>query len=312
MSHLAGFMAAAVALFAGSFAAAQQPMHVAEPTVNLGDTSFLDARGGPGVLLEEIGDGYHAGSSRGPLGQVTDDSATNSVSSISHVVFLTSHRLVGAFYGVEILGVAAHVNAGDKGAVGGAGDLTVSPVILQWRQQALGRVHFDQRFVIDSELPVGEYDRSSGLNLSGHAFTVHPYYAITAIANKRLETSCRIHYLWNSTNHAPPRQVAANSTQAGQAIHLNATTSFLIGRRVWAGANGYYLKQITAPKINGSSVEDSPEQVGAIGPGVVWDRGKYLFYVNGYHEFSAENRPQGNRLVLRVQWILGKTPGSGH
>jgi hypothetical protein len=36
-------------------------MHPSEPTVNLGDTSFLDAMGGPGLLIEEIGDGSHDG-----------------------------------------------------------------------------------------------------------------------------------------------------------------------------------------------------------------------------------------------------------
>ena len=28
----------------------------------------------------------------------------------------------------------------------------------------------------------------------------------------------------------------------------------------------------------------SPEQVGAIGPGLVWDRGQYLLYANGHDE----------------------------
>ena len=301
-------MAGALCLITSSFAAAQLPMHVPEPTVNLGDTSFLDALGGPGVLLEEIGDGYHSGLSVGASGQLVDRSATTSISSISHVVLLSKHRVLGAFYGVEVLSVAAHVNAGDKGAAGGWADMTVSPLILQWKEQTLGKVRIDQRFVLDSELPVGEYERSKGLNLSSHAYTVHPYYAITVFPSKKFETSWRVHYLWNSITHEPPLATMASSTQAGQAIHFNATTAYLIGHGFWVGANGYYLKQITAPQVNGISLSNSPEQVGSIGPGIVWDRGKYLFYANEYHEFGAENRPEGNRLVLRVQWIFGKQP----
>jgi hypothetical protein len=36
-------------------------VHPSEPAVNLGDTSFLDAVAGPGLLIEEIGDGSHEG-----------------------------------------------------------------------------------------------------------------------------------------------------------------------------------------------------------------------------------------------------------
>src|ERR1700678_125168 len=31
--------------------------------------------------------------------------------------------------------------------------------------------------------------------------------------------------------------------------------------------------------------------------------GRRLAWSNGYHEFGALNRPQGNTLVVRVQWI---------
>ena len=36
-------------------------VHPSEPAVNLGDTSFLDAVAGPGLLIEEIGDGSQEG-----------------------------------------------------------------------------------------------------------------------------------------------------------------------------------------------------------------------------------------------------------
>ena len=45
--------------------------------------------------------------------------------------------------------------------------------------------------------------------------------------------------------------------------------------KIWFGANGYYLKQITNPSVNGMQVTDSPEQVGAIGPGAMWDLGHF-------------------------------------
>ncbi len=290
---------------------AASPVHPPEPAVNLGETSFLDARGAPGILFEEIGDGYHSGASLGPTGQVDDSSATNSITSVAHVVFLSSHRVFGAFYGVEVLGIAAHVNAGDKGTAGGWADLTVSPLVLQWKEQTVGRVHLDQRFVLDADIPIGSYSATSGLSLSSNTYTVHPYYAVTVLPVKRFETSLRFHYLWNSTNHDPSLKTEENSTQAGQAIHFNVTTAYQLGHGIWAGANGYYLKQITAPQISGVSLSHSPEQVGGIGPGVLWTRGHYAFYANAYHEVGAQNRSNGNRLILRVQIILGKKKASG-
>ena len=85
---------------------------------------------------------------------------------------------------------------------------------------------------------------------------------------KRLETSWRVHYLWNSRNDAPPFASGVRSVQVGQAIHFNATLGYKLSHGLWLGANGYYLKQITSPQINGMSLIDSPEQVGAIGRGV--------------------------------------------
>ncbi len=285
-------------------------MHPAEPTVNLGDTSFLDALGGPGFLLEEIGDAYHGGITTDGTGRaLAGASAVNSISSLTHGVELTKHHLFGAWYGAEAILVAAHVNAGAHGVVGGFGDLTVSPLVLQWKQRKLGSTLLNQRFVLDFEVPVGEYSRELSTSLSSHAFTVHPYYAFTFFPTHRIETSWRTHYLYNGVNNSPPAQTTARSTQAGQAIHFNATVAYGLPHGIWLGANGYFLKQTTEPKINGAPLNASPEQVGSIGPGMVWDRGQYLFYINGYHEVGTLNRPEGNKLVLRVQWISGRHPG---
>jgi hypothetical protein len=61
-------------------------------------------------------------------------------------------------------------------------------------------------------------------------------------------------------------------------------------KHLWGGSNGCFLKQITDPKINGLNISNSPEQVKAIGPGMVWNHGEWFLYVNGHYEFEAENR----------------------
>ena len=279
--------------------------HVAEPAVNLGDTSFLDGIGGPGGVIEEIGDGAHEGTVVDGSGNtIAGTGAVNSISQLTHVAWLTHKRILGGSYGTEVVAAAAHVNAGSTGQSGGLGAFTVSPFILQWSEQKIGAVPIDQRVVFDFDLPVGAYTRSSAVNIGANAFTVHPYYAITAFPIKRVETSWRVHYLWNSANDSPPFATGAQSTQEGQAIHFNATTAYNFGRHLWIGPNAYYLRQITDGRVNGLPLRNSLEQVGAIGPGMVWNSGKWFFYANGYHELGVKNRPDGDKLVLRVEKIF--------
>jgi len=279
--------------------------HVAEPAVNLGDTSFLDGIAGPGGVLEEIGDGAHEGTIVDGSGNpVSGTDTVNSISQLTHIAWITHKTILGGWYGTEVVAAAAHVNAGSMGQSGGWGALTVSPFILQWSERKIGNVPIDQRVVFDFDLHVGAYTRSSVVNIGANAFTVHPYYAITAFPAKRIETSWRVHYLWNSTNDSPPSATGAQSMQAGQAIHFNATTAYNFGKHLWLGPNAYYLRQISDGRINGVPLRNSPEQVAAIGPGMVWNSGKWFFYANGYHEFGVKNRPDGNKLVLRVEKIF--------
>ena len=89
----------------------------------------MRARGeiaGPGLLVEEIGDGSHDGKvANGTGGSVPGAPSINAVSGLTHIAWLSKDRLLGGWYGVEVIAVAAHVNAGSNGDVGGWGDLTM-------------------------------------------------------------------------------------------------------------------------------------------------------------------------------------------
>lgn len=291
-------------------ARAQSPQfHPPEPGVNLGDTSFLDGVGGPGWLVEQIGDFYHAGEIANSSGRTVATPAINTIIGLTHVAWLGNHQILHAWYGAEVLVTSGYVHAGNQGSAGGLGDLIVSPLILQWKEWKFGRIRMQQRVDFAFFLPTGEYQRSSAVNLSSHAFEANPYYAVTVFPAKDWETSWRVHYLWNSVNDAPPLATGLRSTQAGQALFFCATLAHILPHGLWFGANGYYLKQITNPSVNGVQLADSPEQIGAIGPGAMWDLGHFLLYANFYHEVGAVNRPEGNRLVLRVQWLPNRKLG---
>jgi hypothetical protein len=156
----------------------------------------------------------------------------------------------------------------------------------------------------DIDAPAGSYSRYASVNIGSNALDIHPYYAVTLFPVKKLETSSRIHYLWNGTNADPSISQSYRSTQAGQAIYFNATASYEIAKNVYVGANGYYLKQITDTRVNGLRLPNSKEQIGAIGPGLVVHKNKWFYFINGYHEIGAENMTEGNKLVLRVERVF--------
>ena len=271
--------------------------------MNLGDTSFLDGIAGPGFVLEQIADGGHDGRIVDANGNKVPGSV-NSISGLTHFAWLSHKRIAGAWYGMEVVSAAAYVDAGTAGTVGGASTQTISPFILQWPEVHFLHMRIDQRADLDFEVPPGHYSQGSPVALGNNNFTVHPYYAVTAFPTKRIETSWRVHYLWNSTDNAPPLSTGDRSTQAGQAIHFNATAGYNIYKGLWIGPNAYFLSQITDGRVNGVSIPDSPERVAAIGPGMVWNKKKWYFYANQYEEFGARNRATGQKLVLRVEKVF--------
>ena len=297
------FGLALVSLFSPHAQPQQSP---ALPAVNLGDTSFLDAVAFPGWLVEVIGQGVHDNKTLSNSGQVVPQvTDANSGASLLHIAWLAPHpRILGAWVGTEIVLTAAYVDTGDHGIGQGLGDFTFAPIILQWPKHTLYGMPIYQRVTLDIDAPVGRYSPDRPVNIGNNAWDIHPYYAVTLFPAKRIETSWRVHYIWDAINHAPPLGENASTTQAGQAIHFNATASFEIVKNVYLGANGYYLKQITDAHVNGIAVPNAREQIDGIGPGAVVNRGKWYFFVNGYREVGAENMSEGNKLVLRVEKVF--------
>lgn len=182
----------------------------------------------------------------------------------------------------------------------GVGDLFVGPS-LQWDPIVIDqRPVFVHRLEFDMILPVGRYDSDRATNPGSNAISINPYWAATWFINERWELSWRLHYLWNDENDDPPkpRFPGAETTQAGQAFHMNFASSFALTRQFRVGVAGYYLKQFTDAKINGQPVPNSREEVFAIGPGVAYQFSPTAVLIfNTYFDVFSENRPQGAQLV---------------
>jgi hypothetical protein len=288
-------------------AAGQQ---VSLPPLDLGATSFLDGVGGPGVFSQEILSPYHAGRINGPNStQLPGANSVDSFAAITEFAFTTRTKFLGAWYGGEILLPAVHVDVdtdlGIRGKPNGIGDLIFSPLLLQWSEHKLfGKSIFQRLHVVEFILPTGSYRRDRAVNIGSNLLTVNPQYAFTVFLTPHLETTARLHYLWNSKNSSPAPAFNASSIQPGQAVHFNASISYALHPRLRAGVAGYYLKQITDSRIGDRSLPGSREQVGGIGPGLLVNTGIVDIFVHAFFETGAENRPQGTRVVIRIAKVF--------
>lgn len=283
---------------------------VSLPPVNLGDSSLLDGVAGPGFLVQGTLQFYNAPRFRDAEGdkvEVPDDLQSTAIA--TQFAVLSERKLLGGFYGVEVIVPLVHLDFqvadGIEGAETGLGDLIVSPFILQWSDgQLLGRP-FYQRLNLNVALPTGSYEADRVVNVGQNTIRFNPYYAFTWMASDRWEVSGRFHYLWNSANDDPSTALQADSTQAGQAVHANFSASRAVSERVRLGAAGYYLTQITDDEIDGVDVTDSRERVLGLGPAVqvqLSDRSALI--ANVYVEAAVLDRPQGTRLSLRWQKVF--------
>jgi hypothetical protein len=297
--------AAALLTFTGESPAVDIPL----PTVNLGDTSFQDAIAFPGWLVEETFSYYHANQFNDYQGHDRPGSNRLTImSAVTHVAWISNFRLLGGFYGAEILVPLAVLDFktefGPNDRDHGLGDISVSPFFIQWPEHTLFGRPFFQRLDLLFKLPTGDYSSHSAVNVGSNIYSFNPYYAVTLAPTPRLEFSSRLYYLWNSENDDPFFKLRANNTQPGQAFHVNAAASYEIFKDFRAGVAGYALQQITDDKVDGNDQVHSKERVFGIGPGFKYKLDTWLLYLNSYYETGAENRPEGVKVVFRISKIF--------
>ena len=75
-----------------------------------------------------------------------------------------------------------------------------------------------------------------------------------------------------------------------------------MGEHLTLGINGYYLHQLTKDKINNETIDNSKENVFAIGPAFMLDYGNNKFYVTSHKESKVENRFENSENVI-FRWL---------
>lgn len=299
------------------------PPTVSQPSgINLGGTSFYDGFAGPPGLSHLTYLKFSSASSiRGNSGKENsafDDPQISVVTLINQLSYYAPETIGGgAHLGWSLLVPVVSLDGdfGDKGVklkdnATGMGDVTLGPQVqFEPIVDAHGRPVFVQRLALDVILPVGKYDAHKDLNPGSNFYSINPYWAATWMPAPRWEMSWRLHYLYNFKNKDPASSSAqfyegqpVRDTQAGQSAWSNFSASYEVIPNLSLGIAGYYLRQISDDRANGSRLSDSREKVLGVGPGLFWKiSGAQGFWLNTYKETGVENRSK-NDYALQVRY----------
>jgi len=284
--------------------ATQAAASLSEPPIDLGQTSFLDGEGGPGPLIEFIGNAYSAAYVTDPAGHIV--SGTNkqwNAGVITHLAYVTDIPVLDGHLGGELLFPAAVVHLDVPGAPvttqGGVGDLTFGPLV-QWSDLRLLGRPFSMRLGLQITAPTGGYSPHRLIDTGQNAWQISPYYAFTWRATDRWEISARPIYDRSWDNDNPPSATHAGSAQAGDQFAMNLSESYAVTPDLRIGVASYMLRQISDKRLNDTNVVGSRQQVFGAGPGLLWSNGRVAILANAYREFAAENRPEGFDAVIRL------------
>jgi anthranilate 1,2-dioxygenase (deaminating, decarboxylating) large subunit len=275
-----------------------------QPSVNLGFTSFVDGGppAGPGWYFTEYIQYYTADEL---VDYPVDDVGVDVWVSLNQLIYQSDEELfLGGKWGVDVIVPVVYLDA-DAAApdnAGGIGDVLIGP-FLQW-DPIMGDNGplFMHRVELQVIVPTGKYDEDKALNPGSNFLSLNPYWAGTLFITPKLTATVRAHYLWNDKNDDPWTGLPiTDDAQAGEAFHANFAASYeLMPKKLRAGVNGYYFRQIGDSEWDGESVSGR-EQVLGIGPGLLYSLSAdtHLFF-NAYFESHAKARPEGERLNVRL------------
>ena len=303
----------AIALIVGGLflaAGAAQAKEGADQYPNGAETWYAGALPPPGTYFINYF-GYYGGKLVDGGGDKVRHPATGNTTPRVDAVFdalrlvhITNTKILGANWGVHaILPIVSQGASNLPGVAGsaskfGIGDITIDPFVLAWHHSP----ELHTAFGVDINLPTGAYDKNDPrTSIGANYYSYEPLYAITWLPKGGWEVSGKFMYNIKSKNND-------TKYQSGDEFHMD----YLVGKHVgeWAfGIGGYYVKQLTNDKVNGTTVAGVPGlisegrkgQVFAFGPSVKYTaKNGSMFIGQWQHETMVENRFQGDKLWFKM------------
>jgi len=243
-------------------------------------------------------------SSQIPQGQLATD--VRNVTSIVGLTFVTPMQLWGGTYAFALRGAATAASAdrtvtnrfgrnSASGDVTGFNDVVVTPFVLGWHR---GNWHWN--LAASVWMPAGTYDTGRIVNAGRNFWSWAPQAAVTYLdREKGWEFSAAASYVVNFEN-------TATRYQSGDIAHLDLAAMKAIAPRLWIGAVGYAVSQVTDDSGAGNMLGARRLQVFGAGPAIryVIGAGKAPVTLTAkyYREFSARNTAEGDTGAISLRF----------
>jgi hypothetical protein len=259
----------------------------------------------PGVQFRQDINVYRGQeNSRIPQGQLATD--LRNVTSIVALTFVTPMQLWGGNYGFALRGAATAASAdrtvtnqvgrnSASGDVTGFNDIVVTPLVLGWHR---GNWHWNVSASV--WMPAGTYDAGRLVNTGRNFWSWAPQAAVTYLdREKGWEFSAAASYVVNYEN-------TATRYRSGDIAHIDMAAMKAIAPRLWIGAVGYAMSQVTDDSGAGNTLGARKAQVFGAGPAiryvVVPGKAPVMLTAKYYREFSALNTTEGDAGAISLRF----------
>jgi len=179
---------------------------------------------------------------------------------------------------------------------GGVGDIVLHGLYISLKKPDSGLL---SSLALDFAFPTGSFSETRIANLGMNDYAFMPNFNVTWFPNPRTELSGTIGYEF----HSPNKKTRYHS---GNVAYFDGVIGYSVLPHLQIGLQGYALKQTTDDKRGGEIVADGFRgQAIAIGPQIRYNLSQQSAVILKWqHEFSVRNRPEGNRIWIKISFPL--------
>jgi len=213
-------------------------------------------------------------------------------------IHVTDKKILGGFWAQHVFVpiVYQDVKIVNTGSVGprvlaeddrfGLGDIIVDPFIVAWHGE-----NWHAAAGVDIYVPIGTYDADDAASPGRNYWTFEPVVAGTLLLPGEVEVSVKAMYDINTEN-------GDTDYESGDEFHFDYAVAKKLGKEWCVGVSGFYYDQVTEDKIAGADIGNEGQQI-AVGPVVSYQSGKQTFVLKWLTETETENKPEGDRFILK-------------